>query len=421
MAAKPLSDEFLQSIWQTFEQVGFNITDLATRLQKPRGTVQHWIETCEARLGVKRGSRDPKVTQTPEEANAQAREEQRHKDEVHELRERLRHALKELNQAEDYRSSIFKIVSQPVNVPDWALPESRASSDTEIPILFASDWQWGEVIQSDNLGGFNEFNPRVAKERVQLMVSKAIELSFQHRGKKKYPGIYYWRGGDLISGEIHEDLLETNALQSTAAARDLVQIETWAIRELRKAFGHVHVDSVPGNHGRTTQKPRSKWRVEDNFDVMTHYWLESLFQGDDKVCFSAPPSGDVVKDIYGYTFCMTHGDRIGSSGGMGFIGPAATIARGMKKAFDYYGALGVIVDYFLVGHFHVSLMLEYGFSNGSLPGYSEYAKQFRMRPQPPQQWLLYVHPDYGVVDHKALILADRPRLAEAGERTKAAA
>lgn len=338
------------------------------------------------------------------------RERQRFEDQIGSLRAQLRQAHREMNKLEDTRKALFGLVSEPVRAPSWSLIESRKSGETEMPILFCSDWQYGETISKDRIGGWNEYNSRIANDRIRLLISKTIELSFQHRGKKRYPGIWYLRGGDQISGELHT-LRETNDMQAGSSAKALVDVETWAIRELTKAFGKVHVISVPGNHGRTTFKPDSKENAADNWDVVTHYWLESKFEGEAAVTFDAPASKEALFNVYGYQFCLTHGDRIGSSGGQGFIGPTATILRGMKKTFDHYAALGILLDYCLVGHFHTSGQNEYGFSNGCLPGFSEYAQQFKMRPSPPQQWLLYVHPDLGVCDAKSLILGPRPKLA----------
>lgn len=337
------------------------------------------------------------------------RERQRYRDKISTLDKSLKAANRELNEREDMRAALFSLVSEPIAAPTWGLKENAPSREAELPVLFASDWQYGEYISRDNVGGFNEFTPDIANESIRTMISKTIELSFKHRGAKKYPGIYYLRGGDMISGEIHADLRETNALQSCPSARELVRVEKWAITELRKAFGRVHVISVPGNHGRTTDKPRSKASADENFDVLTHYWLESCFDSDARVTFRAPPSGDALLNLYGYNVALTHGDKIGTGGGRGFLGAVAPITRGMKLVFEYYSALGIILDYCLIGHYHVPLALEYGFSNGCLPGYSEYAKKFRMRPQPPSQYLLYFHPHYGVADSKLLILGPRPR------------
>ena len=93
----------------------------------------------------------------------------------------------------------------------------------------------------------------------------------------------------------------------------------------------------------------------------------------------------------------------------GFIGPAATIARGHKKLFDNWSLTGRHVDCILTGHLHTSLKLELGYANGSLAGYSEYARDFRAKPDAAKQWLFFVHEDEMISHHFELRLSDRPR------------
>lgn len=393
-----------QAALEAVERHGGSVHLAALELGIPRSTLEKRYQRA-LQLGLK------PAAQNPEEALRAGRAYQSLMDRNTRLRNQLLEAYRALNEREELRQALFQLTSDPVKVPNWGLPEARPSKEAEMPILFVSDWQWGEVISAERLGGFNAFNPQVAEERVRLLVAKTIELAFQHRGVKRYPGIYYFRGGDMVSGEIHDELRETNAQQAGSAARHLVSVEAWAIRELRKAFRRVHVKTVPGNHGRTTAKPRSKEEVADNFDGLSHFWLESLFAGDPNVTFDAPASGDALVPVYGYTFCLTHGDKVGSRGGQGFLGAVATIVRGMEKTFRYYAKLRVIVDYILMGHHHVGMKLEWGFSNGSLPGYSEFAKIWRLTPMAPEQWLLFVHPEYGVNDAKNIMLGPHPKIS----------
>jgi hypothetical protein len=138
-----------------------------------------------------------------------------------------------------------------------------------------------------------------------------------------------------------------------------------------------------------------------------------MFDGDDNVTFHTPESGDAFFTMYGRRYLATHGDRIGSRGGQGFIGPAATIMRGMKKTYDTCARMGMPVQAMFIGHFHVGMELEYGWSNGSLPGYSEFARDGRMMPQEPMQWLLYFHRKYGVTSRWAVRLDDPPTIPPA--------
>lgn len=345
------------------------------------------------------------------DADQRHRERLRSADRIAGLQNQLRQAQREINAAEDLRSAVFGLANQAIEPPAWTFsPPKRGDTGPGIPLLFASDFQWGEVIKANELDGINAFNARVASDRYKRLIERTIDLCWAHMVNPKYPGIIYLRGGDMISGDIHQELRETNDLQSIPAAIDLIEHEAAGIRALAERFGRVWVISVPGNHGRTTIKPHAKQYVETNYDYLIACMLEREFRADARIQFMTPLSGDARFKVYDWHFVLTHGDRIGSSGGQGFIGPAATITRGMKKLVDYYAGLRQHVDWCLVGHFHTAMELEYGFSNGSLPGYSEYAKTFRARPQSPTQWLLFVHPKNGVTARWKILLDGEARM-----------
>jgi predicted phosphodiesterase len=214
-------------------------------------------------------------------------------------------------------------------------------------------------------------------------------------------------GGDSISGSIHEELAETNDLSSIPAIRDYCAHIRWGIEKLKEALGcKIVVVRVPGNHDRTSKKPRHKGYVETSFDTIISWHLEMCFSGDGDVTFLIPPENDAVFDIYGYKFLMTHGDMMGTGGGQGYIGAVAPITKGHRKLVETYMQAGKPVDYVLTGHFHTAVETEYGWGNGSLPGFSEYARlKLRAKPSPPVQWLLHVHPERGVTTRRQIMVA----------------
>lgn len=338
------------------------------------------------------------------------RREQRLADELNRVKEQLRAAHREVNAAEDLRTSVFKLAAQPVVPRAWPARAPSGDGGPGTPVLFTSDFQWGETISARELDGINAFDAKIAAERYRRLIEKTIDLCFSHTVKPRYREIVYLRGGDQISGDIHQELRETNSLQSIPAVIDLVATEAWGLKQLAEKFGRVRVITVAGNHGRTTFKPTAKRAVETNYDYLSAVMLEREFAGDPRFAWQTPLSPDALFAVEGWQLLLTHGDRIGSRGGMGFVGPAATISRGMKKLADYYATLGRTIDFILCGHFHVPLELEHGWSNGSLPGYSEYARDFRARPQAPSQWLLFFHPRYGATQRWKIYLEDRVRL-----------
>ncbi len=334
------------------------------------------------------------------------RQQTRLQDRIKELEKQKQEAYRALNDSEDLRASLFGL-REPLDPAKLNVNPHRGKNPLETPILFTSDFQWGEVIDLEEMAGLNCFDKEIASARYSRLIETFIDLTIKSNSGRKPKEVIYLRGGDSISGEIHDELAQTNDLWSLPAVKDLARHEIAGIERIVQELGcKVKVISVPGNHGRQTRKPMAKKYVETNYDDLCAWAIEMYFnaKGNTDVSFYAPKSGDALFEVHGLRFCMTHGDRIGSRGGQGFVGPAATIARGMKKLSDYYAGLNQHIDYFLVGHFHTPLKLEHGFSNGSLPGLGEYARDLRVKPAAPVQWYFSVHPTRGIVEQREIMV-----------------
>ena len=338
----------------------------------------------------------------PPDPNAREGKQERAKAaEAGELRAQLKRALERADRAEDLREGLFGLTRGHLEPPVW--PEITSSRDAAAhkPILFTSDFQFGEVVRPEEIDGMNAFNADIFGERYDRMIRKTIQWSNAIRDGwgAIYPeGMIYLRGGDAISGEIHQELSDTNDFGAVPAVRELLRYEADGIRRLRDHFGSVHVISIPGNHGRTTIKPRSKGYVQTNYETLLSWWLASELKNDAGITSEVPDSGDAYFTAEGWRFLLTHGDRVGAGGGRGFIGAAAPITKGhLKVRLDAYMA-DQPVDYVLTGHFHTSIKLPRGFANGTIVGYNEYAKSLRLDPDSAKQWLLFAHTSrvYGI-------------------------
>lgn len=391
------------------------LADVAGKMRCSRATLQEYLYQHARRLGWDwRRPETWDIESVKPEIPLDERERARYQDRIKSLQGDLRRAHRDANAGEDLRQACFGLARMALDPPRWSTTKSASRGGPGVPMLFVSDLQWGEVIRAPELGGINEYNLAIARSRYELLIAKTIELAKSHMVRPTYPGIVYLRGGDMVSGDIHQELRETNEVQSIPQVRDLVEHEIAGIEALLAIFPEVWVISVPGNHGRTTLKPHAKRSVETNFDTLSAWMIEMHFRakGEKRVRFYIPSDPDAIFKVFGWTMCLTHGDRIGSRGGTGFIGAAATIARGMKKVIEYYAALGTTIDWIFVGHFHEYMELPWGFCNGSLPGISEYARDGRFTPRPPQQLLVFVHPRYGITARWPILLESRPRLAQ---------
>lgn len=289
---------------------------------------------------------------------------------------------------------------------DWTRAPRAAHKSEHIPVLFISDAQVGEVIDPTEIEYGRGYNTPIFRERYREVVDTTIYLSEKHVGEDwTFPGIIYIRGGDAVSGGIHEELRETDDCLPLEAARIVFEEEAAGIEKLADFFGRVDVKSVSGgNHDRDTPKRQTKKRVGHNIDAMIDYMLANYFRGDPRVTFQLTNSTDVVFPIFDSLALATHGDNIGSGGGTGFIGPVANIAKGVQKIRVEQGHLKRIINHVYVGHFHTFHHCRQFTANGSFPGYSEFAKSFRMQPEPPTQALQYWNPKRGMVDLRPIVM-----------------
>lgn len=375
-----------------------SITRAAEALGIPRTTAQYRMEIARRKESMKDSKRkDPGASPAASSLNREQAKE------INRLRQALAFTKDEL------AAFTALHVQRKEPVLTWRTPAGKSKQDPLTPILFTSDFHVGEVIRSEDLDGVNEYNQDIFCQRYQTMIDKTISVAKHNTGAAEFPGLFYIRGGDAISGSIHEELAESNDLSEIPACRLLHRTERAGIRRLAEAFGNVRVISIPGNHGRNTHKPRHKGYVMKSYESLLGWWLADSFDGDGKVTFWQPPSGDACFEVSGWRFLAAHGDRMGSRGGMGFVGPAATIARGHQKLYSDYSATGLHVDCILTGHLHTSLKLERGYANGSLAGFSEFARDLRANPAPAQQWLLFVHREHLISHAFELKLSPWPR------------
>ena len=301
------------------------------------------------------------------------------------------------------------LVNTPVEVPEWTLPtkDARTISDN-IPVLLVSDFHYGENVNPREVPDGNCYSTNVAEARWDRLIKNTI-LKTRTKGKAS-KGIVVCFLGDDISGDIHDELKETNDKTPIEAVMDVAALKVKMLRAFEKEYGKVWVISVMGNHGRTTKKPQSKGISEHNYDSLVTAVVEKHLERDKNISFYTPKSGEAYFELCGCNFLATHGDRIGSRGGQGFIGCSATIARGQHKTRQAYAQIGKPIDWMLIGHFHTPMLLEHTIANGTTVGYSQYARDLRLEPALPSQTLFYVDETYGVTDLSRIYVTNQAEL-----------
>lgn len=322
---------------------------------------------------------------------------------------RLRDALKQLSIVEDRLRDMDWANNVSLKPADWTFVERVNRKREHMPELFTSDFQVGEVVRESETESGYGFSPDIFRQRYRRMIDTVDYLAHHHGGSGwKYPGIIYLRGGDTIDGSIHPEDSGEQTMTPLQCVELVFEEEAAGLEKLAESFGKVEVKTPgsAGNHDRSNLKPVTKKAFAHNYDRLIHKMLVNHFRRDKRVSFQTSESFDIRYKIYDQNILLTHGDRMSAGGGTGFIGPIANILKGWQKVTMEQAALGFNVNQIRSGHFHTPFWTPYGWGNGCMPGYSEFAKSFRMRPSPPLQLFGFHHHKRGLVDIKPLILVD---------------
>lgn len=278
--------------------------------------------------------------------------------------------------------------------PEWLRGAAKQRSTRGTAVLFLSDIHFDEVVHPAQIGGSNEYNREIATASLKNTFRSAVMLLKGFMAAPKYDGIVCPLGGDLLSGNIHEELVESNEAPIQRSMLALEEILIEGIGCLADEFGKVHVPCVTGNHGRMHKKPRAKNRAFENFEWAVYQRLASYFRRDSRITFDIPEGPDAFFSLYSQRYCLTHGDQF--RGGDGIGGIMVPIMRGASKKQVRQQAIGDAYDVLMMGHWHQYIHTNRLIINGSVKGYDEYAYQGNFPFEEPQQALFIAHPEAGV-------------------------
>jgi hypothetical protein len=309
---------------------------------------------------------------------------------------------RENDTAETIRTGIYGLAARTPEPPKWLNGAGGSNGQRGCPMTIWSDWHYGEVIDPDEVAGVNEFNHKIAKARVKKLVNSTIDLAYNHMGSSRiaYPGAVVCLGGDMITGDIHDELVATNDRTPQQAINDLTDIIGAALDQMATKFGKLFVPCVVGNHGRSTKKPRMKQRVYTSHEWNIYCNLERYFRASRNVQFLIPGETDAYFSVFRHRYLLTHGDALGVKGGDGIIGAMGPIMRGAIKVGRSEAQIGRDFDTIIMGHWHQYLTFPGVIVNNALIGYNDFARLALRAPYSrPSQALWFSHPEHGITAH----------------------
>jgi hypothetical protein len=265
--------------------------------------------------------------------------------------------------------------------PSLVVPKSRPKSGKRAadPVFFLSDLHFGETVTREESLGQNEYDIAEAMRRFAKCIDNMLWLrrSMANDGNS-CDNTLVVLGGDIVSGDIHDELKETNdggLLDQCGAAVATIAPGLKAIADATP--GVMHVVCVGGNHGRLTKKKQIKNNFQHSVEHIGVYHPLRLALGDlgGKIAWHIPRAERFIFDAFGRRISIQHGDMIRSMGGIG----------GVLVPLKRWSARDDMADLYMVGHFHQANAFDELVMNGSLIGESAYSKWLGVESRPPEQ------------------------------------
>jgi hypothetical protein len=277
----------------------------------------------------------------------------------------------------------------------------KGHKQTEIiPVMHNTDAHMGAVQEPDEIEHFGQFNPALCDKRVLGFAGGYVDWCQLHRGPYNIKKCHVLFTGDLISGDIHEELRITNEFPVTEQVVRAAQLYAKEIALLAPYFEEVTCEFVTeDNHSRLTKKPQAKEAGINSYGYLIAKMLEAYIAKLDNVQFNIHAMHEKVVRVSTRNYLLTHMHGVKAWMGIPWYGIERRAAREATARqsiimSDISRANEIGFHKIIHGHFHTPFDTPLYSGGGSVSGTDAYDHGCGRHSAPSQSaWM--VHPKWG--------------------------
>ena len=282
-----------------------------------------------------------------------------------------------------------------------------------------TDTHIGDNVELEEMMGLNEYNIDIFNKRLYGWANQVVTLAELRRNSAEVGELIVPMLGDMISGDIHEELARTNNDHCMGQMIRGANLISQALMFIAPHFDKVRVPCVVGNHGRMTRKPPMKNKYMD-WDYMMYQWVSVFCQNQKNIEFHIPKTFMTTINVCNRNILLAHGDFINGGGsgtsinrGVSNMRNVLSFRKGLKEEINNIqdNSLESVPDNYdsaLLGHFHRIDEIDIGTGAvhicGCMKGGDEFAMQRVQAINKPRQLVLYYHPKYGEIGKEIIYL-----------------
>lgn len=284
------------------------------------------------------------------------------------------------------------------DVEEWQ-PEENHSEIEETLLCMNADQHIGFIVDQYEIPkGGQEYNPDVARERIEDYSQTVLKITGYHRKYANVNDCHLVYLGDGIEGDWRGlNMSKDNIVQQYYKAYAIFASQ---IKLFAKNFKKVHVHCVYGNHSRMDkgQPEYVNWEY-----IIWATTMPLLFQNVKNVTFDIPSTPFCNFSIDDWRFCAIHGGGIK----MHYKTPYYGIDAANKEYNEIFQEFEAgRFQYMLMGHFHECASLSNNKIKmcGSTVGYHPWGVSTVRKYSPPSQKMCFIHKAHGIVDDRDIYL-----------------
>ena len=205
-------------------------------------------------------------------------------------------------------------------LPTKFVPRKKGK-DIVVAVNQTSDSHMGAEQDADEIEGLNSFSPEICRERNMAYAKRSVSYFQTMRTAYNIDELVWIFTGDLISGDIHQELLVTNAFPMPVQVVEAARIHAAQVAYAAQHFEKVRVEFiVDDNHARLTKKPQAAEAGYNSMNYLVGIIMKEYLSRHDNVEVNIYPMHEKVIGVYDMRYLIMHGHSIQGWMGVSWYG-----------------------------------------------------------------------------------------------------